>query len=236
MVRPILRRLFTVLRRNADGKARLRDPVIERRRNPVIAPHRIVKAGRGIRKRPKPEKTGAAGGPVRNILKRSRIAAVSLDPVQMVRQILAEDAKPGQCALFPEHGAGFFVHLLILHVGHLLPARIALHRSLTVVTITPLNSILRETAMKYPKYCVPVKATLEDGSQHYGGIHVIQSQRVLDVLCDDRPFIPFKLRDRTILMNKSKVVQIDLLELSEIKEKQDMLPEVNLDYLNVNNW
>lgn len=90
--------------------------------------------------------------------------------------------------------------------------------------------------MKYPKHCVPVKATLEDGTQHYAGIHVIQSQRVLDVLCDDRPFIPFKLRDKTILVNKSKLVQIDLLELDEIKEKQDMLPEVNLEYLSVNNW
>lgn len=90
--------------------------------------------------------------------------------------------------------------------------------------------------MKYPKHCVPVKATLEDGTQHYGGIHVIQSQRVLDVLCDDRLFIPFKLRDKTILLNKSKLVQIELMELDEIKEKQNILPEVNIDYLSVNNW
>ena len=90
--------------------------------------------------------------------------------------------------------------------------------------------------MKYPKYCVPVKATLEDGSQCYGGIHVIQDQRVLDVLCDERPFIPFTLRDRTILVNKSKLVQIELMKMSEIIERQDILPEVNLDYLNVNNW
>jgi len=90
--------------------------------------------------------------------------------------------------------------------------------------------------MKYPKYCIPVKATLEDGSQYFGGIHVIQSQRVLDVLCDERPFIPFKLRDRTILVNKCKIVQVDLLEMSEIKEKQDILPEMNFEYLKVNNW
>lgn len=90
--------------------------------------------------------------------------------------------------------------------------------------------------MKYPKYCVPVKATLEDGSQQYGGLHVIQGQRVLDVLCDDRPFIPFKLRDGTILINKSKLVQIDLLEVAEIRDKQDLLPAFDLDYLNLNNW
>jgi len=90
--------------------------------------------------------------------------------------------------------------------------------------------------MKYPKHCVPVKATLDDGTQYYGGIYVIQSQRVLDVLCDDRPFIPFKIRDKMILMNKSKVVQIEILEMDEIKEKQDMLPELNLEYLSVNNW
>ncbi len=90
--------------------------------------------------------------------------------------------------------------------------------------------------MKYPKYCVPVKATLENGSQHFGGVHVSQNQRVLDVLCDDRPFIPFQLRDGTILLNKSKVVQVDLLEISEITELKDILPEVNIDYLKANAW
>jgi hypothetical protein len=210
--------------------------VICRRSNPVIAPQRIVQTGRRLRERPEPEQTGPASGPMRDVLKRSGIATILIDTGQMVRKIPAEDVKPFSCAVFPEHGAGLLVDLRVLHAGHVSPARIALHRNLPGVTIIPLNSILREAVMKYPKYCVPVKATFEDGSQHYGGIHVIQSQRVLDVLCDDRPFIPFKLRDRTILMNKSKLVQIDLLDLSEIKEKQDMLPEVNLDYLNVNNW
>jgi len=90
--------------------------------------------------------------------------------------------------------------------------------------------------MKYPKHCVPVKATLENGSQYFGGVHVIQSQRILDVLCDDRPFLPFTLRDRTILLNKSKIVQIDILEMSEISDMQDILPEMNLEYLNANAW
>ncbi|MFO7757073.1 MAG: hypothetical protein R6V26_01125 [Roseovarius sp.] len=171
-----------------------------------------------------------------DILKRFGLTEAVLDPCQMFRQILAENEQPGQCALFPEHGPCLFIDLLILYAGHLVPARIGPHRSLFVITIINPQITLRETAMKYPKHCVPVKATLEDGTQHYGGIHVIQSQRVLDVLCDDRPFIPFKLRDKTILVNKSKLLQIDLLELDEIKEKQDMLPEVNLEYLSVNNW
>ena len=90
--------------------------------------------------------------------------------------------------------------------------------------------------MKYPKYCVPVKATLEDGSQHFGAVHVRQNQRVIGVLCDERAFIPFKLRDRTILLNKAKLVQVDILELSEIEEMEDILPELNLDYLHANVW
>lgn len=90
--------------------------------------------------------------------------------------------------------------------------------------------------MKLPKYCVPVKVTLEDGTEFYGGIHVVQGQRVLDVLCDGRSFLPFRLRDRAILLNKSKVVQFDLLEMAEITEKEDLLPELNLYYLQVNNW
>jgi hypothetical protein len=77
---------------------------------------------------------------------------------------------------------------------------------------------------------------LQDGSQHFGGVHVSQNQRVLDVLCDDRDFIPFKLKDRTILLNKSWLVQVDLLGLAEITEMQDILPEVNTDYLKANDW
>jgi len=90
--------------------------------------------------------------------------------------------------------------------------------------------------MKYPKFCVPVKAILDNGSQYFGGVHVSQNQRILDVLCDERSFIPFKLRDRTILLNKSKLVQIDLLDMTEISEMTDVLPELNLDYLKANDW
>jgi hypothetical protein len=95
---------------------------------------------------------------------------------------------------------------------------------------------MKAASMKYPKYCIPVKATLENGSQHFGGVHVTQSQRVLDVLCDDRSFIPFTLRDRTILLNKSKLVQVDILTMAEIMEMQDVLPELNLNYLKANIW
>jgi hypothetical protein len=95
---------------------------------------------------------------------------------------------------------------------------------------------MKGSVMKYPKFCVPVKATLENGSQYFGGVHVSQNQRILDVLCDDRPFIPFKLRDRTILLNKSKLVQVDLLDMTEISDMTDVLPELNLDYLKANDW
>lgn len=90
--------------------------------------------------------------------------------------------------------------------------------------------------MKYPKFCVPVKATLDDGTQHFGGVYVRQSQRVLEVLCDDRPFMPFRLRDKTVLLNKSRLLQVDLLGMDEIKEKLDILPEVDLAYLSSNAW
>lgn len=90
--------------------------------------------------------------------------------------------------------------------------------------------------MKIPKYCIPVRMMLEDGKQHLGGIHVRQNQRILDVLCDERPFLPVNLRDKTILLNKSKVVQIDILDISEISGMLDILPEINLDYLKANYW
>lgn len=90
--------------------------------------------------------------------------------------------------------------------------------------------------MKYPKYCVPVKITLDTGDQHFGGVHLRQNQRVLEVLCDERAFLPVRLIDRTILLNKSHLVQVDLLKLTEITEMLDILPDLDLEYLKMNDW
>lgn len=90
--------------------------------------------------------------------------------------------------------------------------------------------------MKYPKFCVPVKVTLEGGTQHYGGVHVRQNQRILDVLCDERPFLPFRLRDKVVILNKSRLLQVELLEMSEIPQLLHLLPEIDLDYLKANDW
>lgn len=90
--------------------------------------------------------------------------------------------------------------------------------------------------MEYPKHCIPVKATLENGTQHFGSVHVTQGQRISDVLCDGRAFLPFKMRERTVLLNKAKILQVDILGMAEIAEMADLLPDLNLHYLKANSW
>lgn len=88
----------------------------------------------------------------------------------------------------------------------------------------------------FPKYRIPVRITFADGSTVLGTVFVRQGQRVLDLLCDDRPFLPVSTTSGTVLLNKSHIRQINVLELAEISEMEDLLPEFDRDYLQANSW
>ena len=89
---------------------------------------------------------------------------------------------------------------------------------------------------RFPKFCAPVKIQFNDGTQEYGGIYVRQNQRVIDVFCDDRPFIPFRTMRSMILLNKSLLSHVELVNLDEIETKRDLFPPLDLDYLKRNSW
>lgn len=225
------------IRRVRGGTARLLCPAIKSRRYITPFADRFIKAGRRSRKRRKPQDAGPTRRLMGHFTKRCVIRRPRPDPGQVPLKIRAKHAQPGQRVRVSEDGAGFGKRLRILNARRCLFDRFAFHHAVHFAPIQHPYQDMKENIMKkYPKYCVPVKATLENGTQYFGGIHVSQNQRILDVLCDERAFIPFKLRDKTILLNKSWLVQIDLLELAEISEMENILPEVNLDYLNANTW
>lgn len=90
--------------------------------------------------------------------------------------------------------------------------------------------------MKHPKYAIPVKIMVDDGTKHFGCLYLRQDQRVLDVINDDRAFLPFRMRERTILLNKTRISQVDLLSIDEVIQMESVLPEIDLDYLRANSW
>ncbi len=171
-----------------------------------------------------------------NLAQRFRLWLALLDPGQLRRKLGAKHVQPSEGVRLSEDGAGIAERLRVRDAARRVFGPFAILHVCHVASFHNRHLEMKALNMKYPKHLIPVKATLQTGSQHFGGLHVSQNQRVLDVLCDERDFIPFKLKDRTILLNKSWLVQVDLLGLAEITEMQDILPEVNIDYLKANDW
>jgi hypothetical protein len=78
-----------------------------------------------------------------------------------------------------------------------------------------------------PKYRIPVRLSLLEEGTLLGIIFVRQEQRVIDMLCDQRPFFPVSTKTGMLLVNKSFVVKIDVLELEFILQNQDSFPDVD---------
>lgn len=89
---------------------------------------------------------------------------------------------------------------------------------------------------KLPKYKVPVRIRFADETSLVGAVFIRQGQRVLDLLCDERPFIPVEISAGTTLANKAHVRLVDILGLPEIVEMQDALPDFDMNYLQKNAW
>jgi hypothetical protein len=89
---------------------------------------------------------------------------------------------------------------------------------------------------KHPKFGIPVRITMADKTHIMGLVFVHQGQRVLDVLCDARGFIPIKTTAGVRLINKAYTVEINLLEIEEMMEKRDLFPSIDFNYLQNNSW
>jgi spore coat polysaccharide biosynthesis predicted glycosyltransferase SpsG len=87
-----------------------------------------------------------------------------------------------------------------------------------------------------PKHRVPALIVLADGSQSLGVVFVRQGERVAEVLSKGGMFFPFLSKKDISLINKNQVIKIDIPTINEIREKEDVFPDVNYKYLENNNW
>ena len=81
-----------------------------------------------------------------------------------------------------------------------------------------------------PKYKIPVRISLLKESSVLGVLFIRQEQRVIDMLCDQRPFFPVSTKDGMLLINKSAVVKIDVLEKDYIVQNSDSFPDVDVKH------
>jgi len=85
--------------------------------------------------------------------------------------------------------------------------------------------------MKIPKYNVPVRVSLTTGDQHFGVLFLRPDQRVMDVLSDERDFLPFQTVDGTSLLGKAHLVRVEVLKEADVKDNMDLFPDLDLSHL-----
>jgi hypothetical protein len=113
------------LRHGLRNALRLLHPALKREGHAAVVTRRLVKVGGSARKRQETEHPGAAGGPVGHIAERRVAWPGVLDPVEMVRQLFAENAQTAQRAVFAEHLAGLHPCVRILKFSNRLRPLIA---------------------------------------------------------------------------------------------------------------
>ena len=89
---------------------------------------------------------------------------------------------------------------------------------------------------KNPKFNVPVRIEMSDGLGMYCVVFVRQNQRVIEMLCDERGFIPVQTNEGISLLNKSHILRIGIMTKDEIAEKSELFPSVSFYYLENNSW
>ncbi len=99
-----------------------------------------------------------------------------------------------------------------------------------------MNRQSPSNAQRIPKYRIPVRIRFADDSSLVGLVFIRQGQRVIDLMCDERQFIPVIMTTGTTLANKAHVRQVDVLGLPEMVDIQDSLPEFDIAYLQSNSW
>ncbi|MGR3593961.1 MAG: DUF6812 domain-containing protein [Limimaricola soesokkakensis] len=82
---------------------------------------------------------------------------------------------------------------------------------------------------RIPKYGLPVRVSIAgETADLMGVVYVRQEQRVIDMLCDSRPFFPLRTKERLVLINKSTVSRISVLEREDVEAFLDLFPGLEL--------
>jgi hypothetical protein len=88
--------------------------------------------------------------------------------------------------------------------------------------------------VKQPKYGIPVRVVLGNGDLVLGLIFVQWGQRIRDSLNEPEPFLPIRTVGQLRLINKAAIINVDLLTMEEIADKQELFPEIDFEYLTLN--
>lgn len=78
---------------------------------------------------------------------------------------------------------------------------------------------------RIPKYEIPVRITLTQEESVLGVIFVRQDQRILDMLCEPKPFFPVSTKTGMFLINKNSVLKLEVLDRDYILDNQDNFPK-----------
>jgi hypothetical protein len=78
---------------------------------------------------------------------------------------------------------------------------------------------------RIPKYELPVRITLTHEESVLGVIFVRQNQRILDMLCEPKPFFPLRTKTGMFLINKNSVLKLEVLDRDYILDNQHNFPE-----------
>lgn len=86
----------------------------------------------------------------------------------------------------------------------------------------------------FPKYKIPVRIRFNDETIVLGTVFVRQGQRVLDMICDERPFFPVAMTTGITLVNKMQIRQVDVMGVPEREDTKDPQPGFDLSYIENN--
>jgi hypothetical protein len=82
---------------------------------------------------------------------------------------------------------------------------------------------------RIPKYRIPVRIALVQDESVLGVVFVRQEQRILDMLCEPKPFFPVNTKTGTLLVNKQSVIKLEVLDEDYVAEHRDNFPEEEED-------
>ncbi len=74
---------------------------------------------------------------------------------------------------------------------------------------------------RIPKYRIPVRISLVQEESVLGIVFLRQEQRILDMLCEPKPFFPVNTKTGMFLVNKQSVIKLEVLDASYIAEHQE---------------
>ena len=78
---------------------------------------------------------------------------------------------------------------------------------------------------RIPKYRIPVRISLVQDELVLGIVFVRQEQRILDMLCEPKPFFPVSTKTGMFLVSKQSVIKLEVLDAAFIEAHQENFPE-----------